>query len=63
MYEISTEDIINAQNKSEIAMTKIVENNSNLIWSIVKRFQNRGYSKEELYQIGCIRINKSSEKV
>ena len=43
MYEIHTKDIIDAQNKSDEAMTKIIESNSGLIWSIVNRFTGRGY--------------------
>lgn len=62
MYETNTDDIIAAQNKSEEAMTKIIENNSGLIWSIVNRFLGRGYPKEELYQIGCIGLIKSVQK-
>lgn len=63
MYEIETEDILRAQNGSEEAMSKIIQNNSGLIWSIVNRFTNRGHAKEDIYQIGCIRINKSGKKV
>ena len=63
MYEIETEDIVNAQNKSEEAMSKLIEQNSGLIWSIVKRFSGRGHGIEDLYQIGCIWINKGNSKV
>jgi len=59
MYEIHTKDIIDAQNKSDEAMTRIIENNTGLIWSIVNRFTGRGYSKEELYQIGSIGFIKA----
>lgn len=62
MYEIHTEDIIKAQNKSDEAMTKIIENNSGLVWSIVNRYTGRGYSKEELYQIGCIGFIKAVQR-
>lgn len=40
-------------------MAKLVENNQGLIWSIVKRFSNRGYELEDLYQIGMIGFIKS----
>ena len=63
MYEIETEDILRAQNGSEEAMSMIIQNNSGLIWSIVNRFTNRGYTKEDIYQIGCIRTNKGNKKV
>lgn len=62
MYEIETEDIIRAQNGSEEAMSKIVQNNSGLIWSIVNRFTNRGYAKEDIYQIGCIGLIKAVKR-
>ena len=51
MYEIETEDIVNAQNKSEEAMSKLIEQNSGLIWSIVKRFSGRGHGIEDLYAV------------
>lgn len=62
MYETNVEDIIEAQNKSEQAMEKIITNNSGLVWSIVNRFLGRGYGKEELYQIGCIGLIKAVQR-
>lgn len=62
MYEIETEDIINAQNKSEEALSKIIEANQGLIWSIVKRFSGRGHPMEDLYQIGCIGLIKAIQR-
>ncbi len=62
MYEIETEDIVKAQNKSEEAMSKLIEQNSGLIWSIVKRFSGRGHGIEDLYQIGCIGLIKAIQR-
>lgn len=62
MYEIETEDILKAQQNSEDAMNKIIQNNSGLIWSIVNRFINRNYPKEDLYQIGCIGLIKAIKR-
>lgn len=62
MYDTNTEDIIKAQQKSEDAMEKIVTNNSGLVWSIVNRFLGRGYTKDELYQIGCIGLIKAIQR-
>ncbi len=45
-----------------LAQSKIVENNLGLVWSIVKRFSNRGYENEDLFQIGCIGLIKSIKK-
>ena len=33
-----------------------------LIWSIVKRFNGRGYELDDLYQIGCIGFIKSIKR-
>ena len=63
MYEIDTKDLKKAQNSDNEALTKIIQINSGLLWSIVKRFVGRGYEKEELYQIACIRIYKSNKKI
>lgn len=62
MYETNTKDIIEAQEGSKESLEKIVTNNSGLVWSIVNRFLGRGYSKEELYQIGCIGLIKAIKR-
>ena len=62
MYEIKTEEILKAQNNDNEAMTNIIEKNSGLLWSIVKRFLGRGYDSEELYQIACIGFIKSMKR-
>lgn len=62
MYEVETEEIIKAQNKSEEVLTNLVEKNSGLVWSIVKRFSGRGHSTEDLYQIGCIGLIKAIQR-
>ena len=54
--------IKNAQEGSKEAMEEIIEKNTGLIWSIVNRFNGRGYSKEELYQIGVIGIIKAIKR-
>ena len=62
MYEIKTEDIIKAQNGNKDVMANIIEINSGLLWSIVKRFLGRGYDSEDLYQIGCIGLIKAIKR-
>ena len=62
MNEINTEDIKMAQNKSKEALEKIIEANTGLIWSIVKRFSGRGHLQEDLYQIGCIGLIKAIQR-
>lgn len=43
-------------------MEKLIEENNGLIWSIVKRFNGRGYEVEDLYQIGCMGFIKSIKR-
>lgn len=62
VYENSVKDIIDAQNGNQETMTKLVEKNNGLIWSIVKRFKDRGYELEDLYQIGSIGFIKSIQR-
>ena len=59
MYENDINTIVKAQNGDKDAMTKLVEENKGLIWSIVKRFTQRGYDVEDIYQIGCMGFVKS----
>lgn len=44
---------------SKAAKEKIVSDNTGLIWSVARRFMNRGYDLDELYQIGCIGLLKA----
>ena len=62
MYDNCVEDIISAKSGNEEAMTKIINNNTGLIWSIVRRFKDRGYEIEDLYQIGCMGFIKSIKR-
>lgn len=62
MYETTIEEILQAQNGDNEKLNDIVERNSRLIWSIVKRFQNRRYESEDLFQIGAIGLVKSIKK-
>lgn len=62
MYDNNIKDIIEAKEGSEDAMSKLVENNSGLIWSIVRRFRDRGYELEDLYQIGSLGFIKSIKR-
>ena len=51
-----------AQNGSKEDMTKLIEDNNGLIWSIVRRFSGRGYDIEDLYQIGSIGFIKAIQR-
>ena len=62
MYDNDMKIIENAQNGSKEDMTKLIEDNNGLIWSIVRRFSGRGYEVEDLYQIGSIGFIKAIQR-
>lgn len=43
-------------------MTRLIDNNKGLIWSIVKRFCGRNYETDDLYQIGCLGFIKAIKR-
>lgn len=51
-----------AQLGDKMAREKVVLENTGLIWSVVKRFANRGYEREDLFQIGCIGLIKAVDR-
>ena len=62
MYENNINSIKRAQDGDKFEMDRLIRDNNGLIWSIVKRFMNRGYEAEDLYQIGCIGFIKSIKR-
>lgn len=62
MFENNTKDILEAQNGNSEIMAKLIQDNNGLIWSIVKRFKDRGYELEDLYQIGSIGFIKAIKR-
>ena len=62
LYDNQTLDIKEAQNGDKSAMEKLIDNNNGLIWSIVKRFKNRGYEIDDLYQIAVLGFIKAIKK-
>lgn len=40
----------------------VVTNNIGLVWSIVRKFLNRGHEADDLFQIGCIGLIKAIDK-
>ncbi|MDD3654529.1 MAG: RNA polymerase sporulation sigma factor SigF [Desulfotomaculaceae bacterium] len=44
------------------ARDRLVNCNLKLVFNLVKRFQNRGYELEDLFQIGCIGLIKAIDK-
>ena len=61
-YDNKVEDIIQAQNGNQDAMEKLIEDNQGLMWSIIKRFQGRGFELEDLYQIATLGFIKCIKK-
>lgn len=51
-----------AQKGDNDAVQTIVNENMGLIWSIVKKFTNRGYEADDLFQIGAIGLIKCIKK-
>ena len=50
-----------AKNGSREAAAQILEENTGLIWSVVRRFYGRGVEPDDLYQLGCIGFLKAVE--
>ena len=62
MFENDNNSIKRAQEGDRFELDRLIRQNNGLIWSIVKRFANRGYELEDLYQIGCIGFIKSIKR-
>ena len=48
-----------AQDGDRQACEQVVEENSGLIWSIVRRYYGRGVEADDLYQLGCLGFLKA----
>lgn len=62
MIQNDCKDIIAAQNGDNDIMQKLLDQNKGLIWSIVKRFKDRGHDLEDLYQIACMAFIKAIKR-
>lgn len=64
--EYSDENIVElirkAQQGDKEARNAIVDKNTGLVWSVVRRFKNRNVETEDLFQIGCIGLIKAVDK-
>ena len=54
--------ILASQNGDMKARDDVVAQNTGLVWSVVKKFSNRGYEVEDLFQIGTIGLIKCIDK-
>ena len=59
MDERLTEDIRKAQQGDRDTAGKLIEENSGLIWSVVRHFFGRGVDADDLYQLGCVGFLKA----
>lgn len=48
-----------AQEGDESATTQILEENTGLIWSVIRRYYGRGVETDDLYQLGCLGLLKA----
>ena len=62
MFENDKESIKKAQEGNKYELEKLVNSNNGLIWSIVRRFQGRGYETEDLYQIASMGFIKAIKR-
>lgn len=53
--------ICRAQQGDSAAREQLLQENTGLIWSIVRRFYGRGTEPEDLYQLGCLGFLKAIE--
>ena len=58
-YNDNTELIKLAKSGNDEAMNKLVEVNTPLVSSICKKFMNRGYEYEDIFQIGSMGLVKA----
>ena len=62
VLERTLELIRRVQGGDEGSKELIISENMGLVWSVVRRFLNRGYEADDLFQIGCIGLLKSVYK-
>lgn len=55
----TTELIEKAKTGDEAAKTRLIEENSPLIKSVIRRYKNKGVEYDDLYQLGCIGFLKA----
>ena len=60
--ETCLDEILAAKDGNSDVLNRVVEANSGLVWSIVRRFSGRGYEKEDLFQIGSMGFIKAIQR-
>lgn len=62
-FNVDTLELIRLSKKGDKeARDRVVTENVGLVWSIVRRFANRGHEMEDLFQIGSIGLIKAIDK-
>ena len=56
--EEKQELLIKIKNGDNEARERFIEGNLRLVLSVVQRFGGRGENADDLFQIGCVRINQ-----
>ena len=51
--------LIRIKNGDNEAREKFIGGNLRLVLSVIQRFGGRGENMDDLFQIGCVRLNKS----
>lgn len=59
MKEELRRDLLQAQAGDKPAMDRLLAENSALVWSVARRFFDRGCEPEDLFQLGCIGLMKA----
>ena len=62
MMDPTTQLLLQAKTGDKSARDTLIEENLGLVHYIVKRFLDRGYDAEDLFQIGCIGLMKSIDQ-
>ena len=53
--------ILKSRSGDEEAKELLITENNGLIWSVARRFMNRGVEAEDLYQLGCLGFLKAED--
>lgn len=48
--------------KDHLKMNSLIEENTNLVWSIARRFMGRGHDLDDLFQTGCLGLVKAASR-
>ncbi len=63
LKDAEMKDLLARAQKGDVhARERLINCNLKLVFNLVKRFHNRGYELEDLFQIGCIGLMKAIDK-